>query len=231
MTTRGETALNQQQRGARVSQVVESDVRQTYLFSGWAACMRLTPCKGRNCLGRKRQGLMRMFRQDSMVMEMAARWRPTTHAGLPTAPNGGQERAEEVRRGAVDTLDRPLQGKVGNVPSLPGRLHRVAVVVPPHECHRLTRRHAVQHGDAGEGGAGPAAAAPAGNLYTLCLGATPGFEQRVPCIARVSREPEVRPPDPACIPIDIDRSFIQQVDGEVREGACRQPSAERTATY
>src|SRR5215472_14521667 len=149
---------------------------------------------------------MRMFRQDSMLMEWRPGCGPTTHAGLSAAPNGGQERAEEVRRGAADTLDRSLQWKVGNVPPLPGRLDRVAVVVPPHECHRLTRRHAVQHGDAGEGGAGPAAATPAGNLYTLCLGATPGFEQRLPCIARVSRQPEVRPPDPACIPVDSGRS-------------------------
>src|SRR5215471_1439489 len=103
------------------------------------------------------------------------------------APNGGYERAKEARRGAVDTLDGPLQGKVRDVSPMPGRFDSVALIMPPHECRRLTSWHAVQHGNAGEGGAGPAAAAPAGNLYTLHLGATPGFEQRVPGIARVSR--------------------------------------------
>ena len=70
-------------------------------------------------------------------------------------------------------------------------------------------RYAVKHCDTGEGGAGPSAAAPAGDLHSLRLGAVPGFTQGIRRVAAVFGQSEVGPSDPTCIPIDRGRSLSQ----------------------
>jgi hypothetical protein len=114
-----------------------------------------------------------------------------------------------IRIGGLESADEP---------PLPGRFHRVRVVVLPDVGHRVPRRHAVQDRNAGQGRAGPAAAALAGDLHSLGSCAPPRLPERLFGIAAIRGEPEVRPPDPAHLPGERGRLVAEQINGEVGVG-------------
>ena len=71
------------------------------------------------------------------------------------------------------------------------------VIVLTDESHGLRARNAVEDGQAGQGGAGAAVAARAGDLHPSGRGSLPGFGQRGQRVRIVGGQAEVRPPDPA----------------------------------
>jgi hypothetical protein len=89
---------------------------------------------------------------------------------------------------------------------------------------RFGSGHAVENGDAREGGAGPSATAGTRDLHALCGRTEPRCIQRIASVGAVRGKPEVRPVHPPRLPRDGPGLFGEQVDTEVRADAlwCRQ---------
>lgn len=92
----------------------------------------------------------------------------------------------------------------------------------PNKGHRLAGRHAVEHGDAGERGAGSPPPTATRDLDPLCLRAEPRLAEGVLREAGVGRQSEVRPADPAGVPGHGGRSVALKVDRELGQRALTQ---------
>lgn len=86
--------------------------------------------------------------------------------------------------------------------SLPGDLHRMPVIVRPHERHRVCRRDAVNDGDAGQGSAGAAPTTRARHLDSLERRALPRCQHGPGERRAVARRPEIRPRQPLVVPLE-----------------------------
>lgn len=76
-------------------------------------------------------------------------------------------------------------GEVFDVPPLPRGLDSSVVVVLTDVGNCLPVGYAVDHREAGKGGAGPAAATAAGDLRALSIRPLPEFQQRRPRLPAV----------------------------------------------
>ena len=112
-------------------------------------------------------------------------------------------------------------------PEIPDeRLDGTRMVVLTHERDGHEVGHAVQDGQAGQGGTGAAATAGASDLHPLGPGTLPGFGQSRQYFCLDGGQPEVRPPEPSRFPGDGRRRPAQQVHTENRGGAIRGRAAE-----
>src|SRR6202046_583259 len=100
--------------------------------------------------------------------------------------------------------------EAGDEAALPGCLHRACRIMRPDVGDRLAGGHPVEHGEAGQRGAGSPAPAGAGDLDALGGGPRPCLAQRLPVLSAVGRQPEVRPAQPASLPGDRGRLVAQQ---------------------
>ena len=88
------------------------------------------------------------------------------------------------------------------------------VVMLPDEGDGMFRRYSVDDGEAGQGCAGPSAAAAAGDLHALSEGAFPGFAQDLACLRLVVGQPQVGPAQPPALPGDGWWRLAEQINGE-----------------
>src|ERR1700735_776597 len=99
-------------------------------------------------------------------------------------------------------MGRPTVGssEFGDEPVLLYGLYRVRVIVPPDVFDSLVGGPPVEDRDAGQRGAGAAAAAHAADLDPLALGPLPRVDERLPQCQGIGWQPVVGPLDPAELP-------------------------------
>jgi hypothetical protein len=97
---------------------------------------------------------------------------------------------------------RETTAKTRDEPPLPPGLNRTRVIARAYIVDRFGVRDPVKDREARQRGSRATAPAAADNLDPLGLGAQPNLDQRVTCVVRIGRQPEVAPPDPACRPSD-----------------------------
>lgn len=116
--------------------------------------------------------------------------------------------------GSTDA-DGHLPVEPSDVPSLPRRLHGSVVVVLSNVGDGSGRGHAVEHGQAGQRGAGPTTTTTTCDLDAVVGGAVPGFDQSITCGSAIRWKAEVRPPQPAVRPRRRIGLVAEQVEPEV----------------
>lgn len=129
--------------------------------------------------------------------------------------------------------DEPSTGS-GRRSDVARALHGTCGVVLPDVGDRIAAGHPVQYGEAGQRGAGPPVPAGTGDLDALGRGTRPCLAQGIPGSSAVGRQPEVRPAQPASLPVDAGRFVAQQIQREVghrprRKGAAESPAANEPA--
>lgn len=120
--------------------------------------------------------------------------------------------------------------ELDDVPALPWRFHGSVVVVLPDVRHGAVGWYSVEHGQAGERSAGPAATPAAGDLDTRLSRASPDLDKGGAGGNTVAGEPEVRPPKPATRPRCRRRLPSQKVEPEVGRRAAGKRRAQSSTS-
>ena len=97
----------------------------------------------------------------------------------------------------------------------------MGIEMQAHEGDRFVGGDPVEHGDAGQRGAGAAPAAAARDLHPLGSGAFPRLAQGFPGVGPIARQPEIRPSDPARLPFVGGWGTAEEVEAELGTNAVR----------
>jgi hypothetical protein len=90
--------------------------------------------------------------------------------------------------------------EAGDETKLPRCFNGAWIVVLPDVCDRLVVGYSVEHGEAGQRGAGSSVSAGAGDLDAFGFSTCPCLTQRVGGCGTVGRKPEVGPSEPSAFP-------------------------------
>jgi hypothetical protein len=120
--------------------------------------------------------------------------------------------------------------EASNESALPRSFHGTPSVVLADICDRFGVGDSVQYGETGKRGTSSSMSASTGNFYALGLGQRPCLAQRFLGSRTVRGQPEIRPLQPAGLPLDRRRVVPEQIHREGRQRPDRERPAEPAAT-